>query len=172
LKKSHNDVNVYKEFDLSSCIPIPYIKNNIARSLKKVGLNIIHTIPKKLDYAIKRGKDKLPKENMTEVVYKIDCKDCEATYIGQTKRHVNTRIKEHRNNIKLHSSNQSVVSKHRSDHLHDFNWTAFDILHHEKYTKKREIAEMFYIKKFNNTINLQKDTDNLNPIYDRMIKAV
>ncbi|EFN65592.1 hypothetical protein EAG_10087, partial [Camponotus floridanus] len=35
----------------------------------------------------------------------------------------------------------------------------------EKYVRKREIAEMFFIKRFNNLINLQKDTDNLNNIY-------
>jgi len=106
------------------------------------------------------------------VVYKIDCRDCKATYIGQTKKQLNIRIKEHTNNIKLHTSNQSVINKHRNDFLHDFNWTVFNILHQEKHTTKREIAEMFYIKKFNNTINLQKDTESLNPIYDRVIKAV
>jgi len=35
-----------------------------------------------------------------------------------------------------------------------------------------EIAEMFFIKKFKKkdvSLNLQKDTDNLNPIYDKII---
>ncbi|EFN60671.1 hypothetical protein EAG_14889, partial [Camponotus floridanus] len=31
-----------------------------------------------------------------------------------------------------------------------------NILHNEKYVRKREIAEMFFIKKFNNLINLQR----------------
>jgi len=35
---------------------------------------------------------------------------------------------------------------------------------------KREIAEMFYIKKHNN-INLQKGTDNLNNIYSQIIAS-
>jgi len=43
------------------------------------------------------------------------------------------------------------------------------MLHKERNRKKREIAEMFFIKKFNNNINLQKDTENLNPIYDKII---
>jgi len=38
-----------------------------------------------------------------------------------------------------------------------------------KTEKKREIAEMFFIKKQGNNINLQKDTDNLNSIYDKII---
>ncbi|EFN60973.1 hypothetical protein EAG_13905, partial [Camponotus floridanus] len=48
---------------------------------------------------------------------------------------------------------------------HDFDWSLPVILHNEKHVRKREIAEMFFIKKFDNTINLQKDTENLNNIY-------
>jgi len=65
-----------------------------------------------------------------------------------------------------------VVTNHRLSFNHDFDWDKPDILHREKNKKKREIAEMFFIKKFkksNNSINMQKDTDNLNPIYDRLI---
>lgn len=167
--------NNSREFDISSCILLPYIKNlsdNISRTIKKTSLKLIYTIPKKLDKLIKRGKDKLSKTDRTDIVYKIDCNKCDATYIGQTKRHLNTRIKEHINNIKVHTSNHNVISKHKTEYMHDFNWTSPNILHCEKHTRKREIAEMFFIKKHNNTINLQKDTDNLNPIYDNIIKVV
>jgi len=44
-----------------------------------------------------------------------------------------------------------------------------NILHREGHRKKREIAKMFFIKKYNNNLNLQKDTENLNPIYDKII---
>jgi len=47
---------------------------------------------------LKRGKDRLNDHQVTEVVYKINCNDCDKVYIGQTKRHLVTRIKEHRNN--------------------------------------------------------------------------
>ena len=72
----------------------------------------------------------------------------------------------------MHSSNLSVVSKHKIEFNHDFDWANPKILHNEKHIRKREIAEMFFIKKNNNTLNLQKDTDNLNNIYDLIIKVV
>jgi hypothetical protein len=54
----------------------------------------------------------------------------------------------------------------------DFKWSDVDILHKEKNVRKREIAEMFFIKNQANTINLQKDTENLNPIYDKVISSI
>jgi len=62
-----------------------------------------------------------------------------------------------------------VVSNHRLDNNHDFDWERPDILHKEKNRKKREVAEMFYIKRFKNNVNLQKDTENLNILYDKLI---
>ncbi|EFN60660.1 hypothetical protein EAG_14878, partial [Camponotus floridanus] len=65
----------------------------------------------------------------------------------------------------VHETNHSVISKHRLESGHEFDWSKPNILHSEKYVRKREIAEMFFIKRFNNLINLQKDTDSLNNIY-------
>ncbi|EZA54575.1 hypothetical protein X777_05696, partial [Ooceraea biroi] len=60
----------------------------------------IFSVTKKLDCFIKRGKDRLINGKQTSVVYKIDCTNCDSCYIGQTKRHLDTRIKEHISDIK------------------------------------------------------------------------
>jgi len=44
-----------------------------------------------------------------------------------------------------------------------------EILHYERLTKKREIAEMFFIRNHASTINMQKDTENLSHIYDMLL---
>jgi len=152
-------------------LTVPYV-SNVSNDIKRIVRNFVDvrfTIPKKLDNVIKRGKDKLNNQQITEVVYKINCNDCDKVYIGQTKRHLETRIKEHRNNIKNQSGNFSVVTDHRLSFNHNFDCDNPNILHKEKNRKNRDITEMFFIKKFNNTINLQKDTENLNPIYDKII---
>jgi len=46
------------------------------------------------------------------VIYKIFCKDCDASYAGQTKRKLKTRLNEYVKNIKLDSQKQSVISDH------------------------------------------------------------
>ena len=164
-----------KKFDARSCISLPYIKGlseSITRSINKNGCDVLYTIPKKLDTLIKRGKDKIDTIKRTDVVYKIECENCNATYIGQTKRHLGTRMKEHNCNIKKDITSHSVVSLHRTLNDHEFRWNSPTILHQEKNTRKREIAEMFYIKRHSNAINLQKDTESFSGIYDRVLDAI
>ncbi|XP_071639978.1 uncharacterized protein [Temnothorax longispinosus] len=90
--------NVSNTFDARKYIALPYIKGlseDIRRTVNRCGLDVLYTIPKKLDSIIKRGKDKLENMKETGVVYKIECNDCNASYIGQTLRHLETRVKEH-----------------------------------------------------------------------------
>ncbi|EFN71434.1 hypothetical protein EAG_10167, partial [Camponotus floridanus] len=154
--------------DKTHFISVPYVENtsqDLYRLLRNSGFNVIYKVTKKLNNLIRCGKDSLHNNDKTSVVYKLYCNDCNLSYIGQTKRHLRTRVKEHCNNIKLHESNHSVISKHRLESGHDFDWSKPHILHNEKYVSKREIACMFFIKRFKNLINLQKDTDSLNNIY-------
>ncbi|XP_071575957.1 uncharacterized protein [Temnothorax nylanderi] len=143
---------------ITDCNPL-YVKGlseGIRGTLERVGFGVVYKIPKKLSAVIRRGKDRLATEKETNVVYKIDCENCDASYIGQTKRHLETRVKEHFNDTKKHDSNFSVVSKHWIQNDHNFKWSDPKILHKERNLKMREIAEMFFIKKHNNTINLKK----------------
>ena len=48
---------------------------------------------------IRGHKDVYPKLSHTGVVYKIDCRDCEASYVGRTGRCLKTRINEYKNHI-------------------------------------------------------------------------
>ena len=45
-------------------------------------------------------------------VYKIDCKQCEKVYIGQTKRNLETRTKEHFRNVRLNHLEKSDIALH------------------------------------------------------------
>ncbi|EZA56119.1 hypothetical protein X777_03728, partial [Ooceraea biroi] len=77
---------------------------------KSFRVNTVYTVYKKLDSLVKLSKDKVPKGEKTEVVYQIECMDCDACYISQTKRHLNTRIREHQLDIRKKESSWSVVS--------------------------------------------------------------
>jgi len=121
----------------------------------------------KLNQFIKVHKDPLPIISRPNVVYKINCLECEASY-GQTKRTLNVRIGEHRNHIKRSSPQPSVITKHRLDFGHDFDWDK--VLDEELNFNRRLISEMIHIKKQKQGLNLKKDTDLLHPIYSDLFQ--
>jgi len=44
------------------------------------------------------------------------CKNCNASYVGQTKRKLKTRLNEHVKNIRLDPQKHSVISDHIFEH--------------------------------------------------------
>ena len=97
--------------------------------------------------------------DVENIVYKIDCLDCDATYVGQTKRKLATRIKEHATNLKLEPPRHSVITKHRIEMRYNFDWENITIFNHKPNYYKRLVSEMIYIKEQKNGINLQTDTE-------------
>jgi len=70
------------------------------RGAKKFNILVAFAISNTLKEFIKMCKDKLEKLSCCDVVYKINCVDCEASYVGQTKRRLQTRIYKHKADIK------------------------------------------------------------------------
>ena len=71
-------------------------------------------------------------------MYKISCANCEATYVGQTKRQLETRIKEHQTAIRKKSGVPSIVSVHRLEFNHEFDWLNVKIIDRElSYTNNK-----------------------------------
>ena len=60
-----------------------------------------------LRHLLTNVKDKDEPNNRQGAIYKIECSDCQASYIGETGRNLNTRLTEHkRATRKFHSSNK------------------------------------------------------------------
>jgi len=95
------------------------------------------------------------------VVYKLSCKDCRATYVRQTCRTLKTRISEHKNHIHRNTTTHSIITEHRLNFSHDFERNNVEILDKERYLTKRLILEMIHIKRQKNSLNLQSDTECL-----------
>jgi len=128
-------------------------------------INIAYTGLNKLNKFIRAQKDKLPLDSHSNVVYRIDCKDCEASYVGQIGRLLKTRINEHRKHINRNTTQTSVITDHRISLSHDFNWNSVKILDEETILNKRLVSELIFIGKQKHALNLQTDTDLLDPIY-------
>ncbi|XP_077278940.1 uncharacterized protein LOC143906618 [Temnothorax americanus] len=138
-------------------------------------LNFIsqHPVCQKRD----RSPDVQPEEaasffTIPNVVYKINCGDCDASYVGQTGRQLQTRIKEHQAHIRRNTTSRSVITEHRLESGHDFEWNAVEILDSEPYINKRLISEMICIKRQKNGLNMQTDTEDLPENYLDVIEGL
>jgi len=100
----------------------------------------------KLDGIIKAQKDVLSQMNQKNIIYKINYKNCNAFYVGQTSCKLKIRINEHKNDINKNSGNLSVISEYRLQSEHDFDWNNTKILYNERYIGKRLVSEILNIK--------------------------
>jgi len=162
-KKIHDDSNNNKKF-----VVFPYIKgiselvsSTIDKTKYITGYRVLNSLGK----FIKVHKDTNNLFSNNNVVYKISCKDCNASYVGQTKRQLRTRIKEHSNNIKSDTSKHSVITEHILTYSHTFDRDCIKILDTENNFYKRSISEMLHIKEQENGINAQTDTESLDNAY-------
>ena len=125
----------------------------------------------KLNCFIKVQKDRLNKDKKTGVVYKINCRDCDASYVGQTKRLLKTRIEEHKKHISRNSTQKSVITDHCLNN-HEFDWENIEILDEEPILHKRLLSEMIFIKRQKNSLNLQTDTECLDYAFANIVEGL
>ncbi|KYN21629.1 hypothetical protein ALC57_06005 [Trachymyrmex cornetzi] len=146
---------------------LPYVKNfteKFQNVYKKHNLNIAYKSINSLNKFIKTGKDKLDKMDNNNVIYRINCCNCNSSYVGQTKRKLKIMIKEHKADIRK-SNNHSVVSYHQLQYDHQIDWENIKILDSECSFYKRSILEMIHIKKQVNGMNRVIQKNYLISIY-------
>lgn len=83
-KSSDNDKN--------NVISLPYI-NGLSNVLSRINnkyntKTVFKTQNKSNGKIVKKGKDKIGKEDNQGLVYEIECKDCNSVYIGETNEKV------------------------------------------------------------------------------------
>jgi len=171
-KRSNINVTEKEKTSSQPYFVIPYVSHISERFIqyfKNISFSTLaFSCVNKLKKFIRVHKDTLPIFSRSSVVYKIDCMDCDASYVGQTKRTLNTRVSEHRNHIRRNSTQNSVITDHRLDSKHDFKWNDIKILDEERNYNRRLISEMIFIKKQKNGLNAQLDTALLDPIYNEL----
>lgn len=132
---------------------IPYI-NGLSENLKRISnqFNILTRFKTQntLRSLLSHTKPKNLSQNNKECIYKIPC-ECGKVYIGETKRPLEIRIKEHKRNVQLHDVGKSKVAEHVWTQNHKILFDNTEVLDHEQNSLKRKIKETIYIK-YNDTI--------------------
>ena len=124
-------------------INLPYIQGlseQLKRALNKHNIKATFYTQTTLRSLLSKPKDRIPKEDRNNAVYQLNCKDCEAVYVGETKRTLNI---EHITAIKS-ASKKSHTTEHCWKYNHDFDWKRKKVLDFEKNWKTRTIKESIY----------------------------
>lgn len=85
-------------------------------------------------------KDKRPNKDKKNVVYKIDCSECDIAYIGETGRDTKTRIKEHQKYIEK-KNETSAIYQHNKATGDRMNWEELEILEQNNDFRKQMFIE-------------------------------
>ena len=133
--------------DPRSRITIPYIQGvleAVTRILSDINVQV-HMKPfRTLRKILSHPKDRIPNDK-SNVVYKINCHDCDASYVGETGRALKTCVLEHRRAVEKMNFSGSALAQHAWENHHHINWTSACILGTESHYHSRLSREAIYI---------------------------
>lgn len=169
--KNKTSRNITKKY-----ISIPYMNKfseSIANKMKKFDLNVAFKTNNFTGQFFSKVKDKIDTLDQTHIVYQINCNECDAKYIGQTKQKFGKRLNQHKNSIKntdkTGSSNHTALCEHTIKTKHTFDFHNPKILKKECHYQKRLVNEMIEIKRQKDAINFRTDIQNLSMFYNNII---
>ena len=135
----------YNDFCMNYVKPV-FTSNNV-----RVVNSASNTIRKRLT----RTRPCLPiTDDAGPGVYMIKCGECEQCYVGETGRCLTTRLREHRDAVRL-GRGRNAVYNHVFETNHAINWSESKLLYNSHNLNSRLIVESALIKSSNNFNNTQ-----------------
>ena len=150
------------------CPYIHRISNNLKHILKKVDINLAFYSILPISCIYSNLKQKHALNDISEVVYKVPCSDCDMNYIGTTGNRLAIRLRQHVSDCGTHNrnkKNKTALAQHHFSEGHKLDFDSVSILDIESNYKKRYISEALHIKSTRNVMNFKTDTQNLSVIY-------
>ena len=129
-------------------IYIPYVAGvgeDLRRVCRKHRIKTVFTTTSTLGQQLTKVKDIDPAIKKSGVVYQIPCKNCDFTYIGETKRSLETRLKEHQTATKRGETERFAIAEHACNEHHHPDWDNTSILDQAKHNSTLLVKEAMHI---------------------------
>ena len=100
---------------------MPYVQNltkPIKRVLQQVGVGVATKPVRVLCYIFCKPKGKVLGKEKSGLVYQISCRDCDALYVGETGRSLETRKREHIDAVKNFDLKKSALCQRVAENDH------------------------------------------------------
>ena len=121
-----------EEQEKGPLVVIPYVvgmSEDIRCVCRKFNIRVVFKSGRTLRSMLTKVKDTLPPGKQSNVVYRIPC-SCGQVYIGETKRRLEMRLKEHRDACERGMMEKSAVAEHVWEHHHPIHWEETTVLDH------------------------------------------
>ena len=191
LKKTPDEVDSEKvgenitdeeEEDVKGFLVVPYVKEveSILKSLcKRLGIKLLYKRTMNLGNLLSPTRLPKPLLEKKNVVYKISCKECSSVYVGQTKRKLKTRIREHIaacdeadifKAVDKDEKNDNGLPLHHLNTGHEFDFDNVEILDQESNFHRRLLLESININLESNSCNLLQGT-KFNEVWGNFLRS-
>ena len=105
-------------------VNLPYVegtKKKLRRILRFHKIRSTFYTESTLRKLLCKPKDRLATEDKNNIVYEIDCSNCEAVYFGESKRSLKSRSDEHKRSVMNCDCEKNEIAKHCWEANHNFN---------------------------------------------------
>ena len=102
---------------------------------------------------LRKLKDPVATEDKNNIVYEIDCSNCQAVYFVECKRSLKSRSDEHKRSIRNCNCDKNEIAKHCREVDHNFNWDQKKVIDRESRLIPKKIKETIHCLKNPNHIN-------------------
>ena len=138
-----------KKFTPNCIACIPYVQGNseaISRVLMDLKVKVCFKPVNTYRRVLSQPKDVVAVWSKSNVVYKVKCKECEASYAGESVRRLETRITEHKRALQKGETNVLALTDHAWRVGHHIDWDSPTILGVSSGYYSRLALEAIHIK--------------------------
>ena len=154
---------------------LPYVKNlseEVRRILRDYGIRTAFKNYPTLGSILTKVKDQIALERRNGVIYKINCA-CGDTYIGETGRTLEIRVKEHKRACVKADFEKSSVAEHAWLSGHYIDWDNVEVLDQENDLCRRKVKEGIEIRLTNKKLRINRDEGrDLSPEWFSIVKKI
>ena len=113
------------EKEIRVSINLPYVESTSEKLrciLRSHKIRSTFCTEKTLRKLLCKPKNPVATEDKKNIVYEIDCSNCQVVYFGESKRSLKSRSDEHKRSIKNCDCDKNEIAKHCREADHNFNW--------------------------------------------------
>ena len=171
--RNHEKVEESADRQPEATVCLPYVSGVsevLKRVLASVGIRTVLKLLRTLRRSLWHPKDVVPVIEMSDVVYCIPCKDCPATYVGETTRKLVRRLDEHKRAVRKGEMELSALAEHAWKEGHGVDWDEVAVLDHHHSLHERLSLEAIHIRR--QPLALNRNNGLLPDVYNGLLGSL